>query len=83
MVAWSLKCNFWSQIFIKLNIFFNNCKKSISHVQHTIFISAGSPFHILTIVAFNNSSIHYYLYFYDYKVNRSTKSVIFTQFKKS
>ena len=30
---------------MNLNIFFKNCKISLSHVQHTIFISAGSPFH--------------------------------------
>ena len=31
---------------MKLNFFFKNCEKYISHVQHTIFISAGSPFHL-------------------------------------
>ena len=83
MVAWSLKCNIWSWIFINLNIFFNNSKRSISHVQHTIFISAGSPFHTLTTVHVIFQVNINILYFYDYKVNRSTKSVIFTHLKKS
>ena len=47
MVAWSLKCNMWSKIFMNLNIFCFNCEKSISHVQHIIFISAKCLFHTL------------------------------------
>ena len=49
--------------FHKLEFFLNNCKKSISHVQHTIFISAGSPFHTLGVVPFFISSIHHYFIF--------------------
>ena len=74
MVAWQ----FLELDFHKLEYFFNNCKKSVSHVQHTIFISAGSPFHTLSVVALHNSSIHPYLYFYDYKVNRLIKSDFYT-----
>ena len=33
--------------FHELEFFFFNCEKSISHVQHTIFISAECPFHTL------------------------------------
>ena len=68
---------------MNLNIFFKNLKKSISHVQHTIFISAGSQFHTLTAVHMIFQVNINILYFYDYKVNKSTKSVIFTHFKKS
>ena len=55
VVAWSLKCNIWSLIFMNLNFPPKNCEKYISHVQHTIFISAGSPFHTLgaQVVIFN------------------------------
>ena len=38
-------------------------KKSKSHVQHTIFISAGSPFHTLVTVHNDISSIHHYFIF--------------------
>ena len=69
--------------FYKLEYFFNNSKKSISYVQYTIFISAGSPFHTLSTVHVIFQVNINILYFYDYKVNRSTKSVIFTHFKKS
>ena len=67
MVALSLKCNFWSKIFKNLNFFLNNCKKSISHIQHTIFISAGSPFHTLGTEAFSFQVYIIILYFYGYK----------------
>ena len=63
MVAWSLKCNIWSYIVINLNIFWRNCEKSISHVQHTIFISAGIPFHTLVTEVYAISSIHHYFIF--------------------
>ena len=51
--------------FHKLEYFSSNCKKSISQVQNTIFISAGSLFHTLFTVHYDISSIHH---FYDYKV---------------
>ena len=34
---------------MNLNFFSKNCEKYISHVQDTIFISAGSPFHTLSL----------------------------------
>ena len=47
MVAWSLKCNIWSYIFLDFHEPGDNSKKSISHAQHTIFISTECPFHTL------------------------------------
>ena len=57
--------------------------KSISHAQHTLFISTECPFHtlVLTVVIF--SSIHHYIIFYGYKGQLVNQSVIFTNFKKS
>ena len=65
MVAWSLKCNIWSKIFMNLKTFFKNCKKSISHAQHTIFISTECSFHTLVLtgrVIFKYTSLHYFLW---------------------
>ena len=47
MVAWSLKCNIWSYIFLDFHEPGDDSKKSISHAQHTIFISTECPFHTL------------------------------------
>ena len=47
MVAWSLKCIIWIYIFLDFHEPGENCKKSISHAQHTIFISTECPFHTL------------------------------------
>ena len=58
--------------------FFLNCEKSISRVQHTIFISAGSPFHTLNTEVRTVQVYIIILYFYDYKVNRSTKCDFYT-----
>ena len=44
MVAWSLKCNIWSYIFLDFHEPGENCKKSISHAQHTIFMSTECHF---------------------------------------
>ena len=44
--------------------------KSLSHVQHTIFISAGSPYHTLVTVHNDISSIHHYFIFF-----MTTKSI--------
>ena len=43
----------------------------------------GSPFHTLNTGVRTVQVYIIILYFYDYKVNRSTKSVIFTHFKTS
>ena len=51
--------------------FFFNCEKSISHGQHTIFISAEYPFHALGLKV----AIFQYQNLLDYKVNWSTKQV--------
>ena len=55
VVAWSLKCNIWSYYSYEVEFFFPKIVKNIYHVQHTIFISAGSPFHTLgaQVVIFN------------------------------
>ena len=47
MVAWSLKCNIWSYIFLDFHEPGENSKKSIYHAQHTIFISTECPFQTL------------------------------------
>ena len=39
----------------------------ISRVQHIFFISSECPFHTLLHLALDISSIHHYLFFYDYK----------------
>ena len=46
LVAWSLKCNIWSYIFLNFHEPEFPSKKSISHAQHTIFITE-CPFHTL------------------------------------
>ena len=55
MVAWSLKCNIWSYIFLVFHELGENCKKSISHAQNVIFISTECPFilYVLTQQNFN------------------------------
>ena len=47
MVAWSLKCNIWNFLFLDFHEPGENSIKSISHAQHTIFISAECPVHTL------------------------------------
>ena len=55
-------------------------KKSISHAQHTIFISTECPFHTL---ALTDCDIFKYTSFYGYKGQLVNQSVIFTNLKKS
>ena len=57
MVAWSLKCNIWICIFLDFHEPGDNYKKSISHAQHTIFISTECPFHTLL---FGRNEIQYH-----------------------
>ena len=63
MVAWSLKCNVWSFIFMSLKKCFYECGIRTSHVQHVLFISSESPFHTLLMEVYDISSIHHYFIF--------------------
>ena len=49
MVAWSLKCNIWSYIFLDFHEPGDTCINSIYHVQNIIFISTEYPFHTLYV----------------------------------
>ena len=51
MVAWSLKCNVKSYIFMNLKIFKYECGIHISHVQNILLISSECPFHTLGVYA--------------------------------
>ena len=65
---------------MNLKTFKKNFFKSISHAQHTIFISTECPFHTLLLTG---SGIQHYIIFYGYKGQLVNQSVIFTNFKKS
>ena len=54
MVAWSLKCNIWSYIFLDFHEPGDNLKKSISHAQHTIFLYQQNAHFILYILTPKN-----------------------------
>ena len=50
---------------MNLKTFFKNCKKSISHAQHIIFISTECPFHTLLLTGcdiFKYTSLYYFLW---------------------
>ena len=47
MVAWSLKCNIWSYIFLDFHEPGEKFINSIYHVQNIIFILTECPFHTL------------------------------------
>ena len=66
---------------MNLNFFSKNCEKSISHVQHTIFISAGIPFHARGAhrAIFQISFLRIYR---TTKVIRSTKKQVFQKIIK-
>ena len=68
---------------MNLKTFKKNFFKSISHAQHTIFISTECPFHTLLLTGsdiFKYTTLYYY---YGYKGQLVNQSVIFTNFKKS
>ena len=65
---------------MNLKTFLNFFIKSISHAQHTLFISTECPFHTLVLTG---CDIHHYFFFYGYKGQLVNQSVIFTNFKKS
>ena len=67
MVAWLLKFNIWSYIFLNFDFFSKCVYKYISHVQHTIFTSAGCPFHTPRRGPVIFQVYIIILFFYDYK----------------
>ena len=83
MVAWLLKCNISKTFFMNFKFFYKQCGTHISCVQNRLFISSECPFHTLGQVFSVIFKYTSYYFFMATKVNRSTKSDFFTNFKKS
>ena len=58
MVAWSLKCNIWSYIFLDFHKLLENCKKSISHLN-TQFLYQQNAHFILYVLTAQNFNIKF------------------------